>query len=388
VITLILAASVLGAVAIVAYGIRKDSLPSKSLTFRWHYWTAASTLIRQSPLTGVGLNNFGEHYITVKRPSTPEDVSDPHSFFVRFAAEAGVPVAILVATLILWQLLNATRRAAFENVAAPPPPIGWPVFVSALACCAVWWIAHFYLADAPYLYNVYLLGIFALVTAGAAWGARVVMQTISAGAVRAMMLAALAGAFAMLIYDQINMALVTGPVAMLFWIMLGAADSYDPPAGSRAGFAGWPIAVACVAAAVPPLLLNRLDINPAPYEYRYIQLSQPSGNSPAALAALDSAIARDPRNIELLTQRVLFKQRMKLPIADDIRQILQLDRANARPRIMLAKPESDLPPAERAKILEEALRLDLDLPADEPKRLPAAERAEVEGLIEKLKATK
>jgi hypothetical protein len=324
----------------------------------------------------------------VKRPSSPEDVSDPHSFFVRFAAEAGLPAAMLVGALVLWQILSATRRDAVEAEGARSSPAGWPTFFAALACCAVWWIVHFYVADSPYLYNVYFAVFLAVLTAGAAWAALVLMQDLSAKRLRAVVLAVLAGAFGMLIYDQINMALVTGPVAMLFWVMLGVADSYDAPGAGKASVAGWPMAILCAGGAAFPLALDRLDLNPAPYEYRYIQASQPGGNSQEALAAIDNAIARDPRSIELRTQRFSFRQHVGLPVADDVRQILQLDRANARPRIMLARPDSDVPAAERAKILEEALELDLKLPADEPKRLPAAERADIEKLIEKLKSEK
>jgi hypothetical protein len=216
--------------------------------------------------------------------------------------------------------------------------------------------------------------------------------------IRVVALSAMAGAVGMLLYDQINMALVTGPIAMLFWVLLGLADSYDPPAGAaevrRGNFFVALLACAVPAGAASILFCvlgfrdysGKLAWDPAPLELQYIHLAQQGGNLNEALAVLDEAVARAPRSIELRNQRIAVKQKLHLPVAEDIRQILQLDRNNARPRVAFGLMESDLPAAERAAMLREGLELDRQLPEDELKRFPAGEKAEIERQIQGLMA--
>ena len=102
-----IALAFLACAGVVLYGRTHDALPTKSLLYRWHYWTATVPIIKQSPTLGVGLNNFGDYYDQFKRPSSPEDVKDPHNFFIRLAAETGLPATALIALLILSILKGA-----------------------------------------------------------------------------------------------------------------------------------------------------------------------------------------------------------------------------------------------------------------------------------------
>ena len=69
-------------------------------------------------------------------------------------------------------------------------------------------------------------------------------------------------------------------------------------------------------------------------------------------------------------QRIALKrERLKQPVADDIRKVVQLDRANARVRLDVAIPDSDRPASERIALLRQALEFDESIPVDELKRL-------------------
>lgn len=102
-----------GLLAIAAYGLARDALPGWSLTFRWQYWTASSDLIADHPLTGVGRENFGRHYLAYKEITSPEEVSNPHNLLIQAAAEWGV----FGLAGILLMLVAVTRVLCLS----PPP---------------------------------------------------------------------------------------------------------------------------------------------------------------------------------------------------------------------------------------------------------------------------
>ncbi len=374
----------LGGAAIVAYGVRHDSLPGKSLRFRWYYWTAAATLIREHPLAGVGADNFGSYYTAVKRPAAPEDVSDPHSYFVRAAAELGIPAAALLAILLACSVIAAARAPLImpEISGQGPPMLSVNVLVVAGLFCAAWWLLHYAIAGPYEVYFLYLAILYALVSACAGGGAFMLME-LAPPRSASLALAALLGALGMFIYDQINMALLTGGAATLFWFLLGFAGAAAPGRGvaskllrfippiSLAGAAGFIGAALWI-----PTLDGTMPWDPAPAEYAYLRAAM-GRDDRGALQPLDEALALAPRAADLVTQRILLKQRLGQPVADDIRRLFTLDRANARVRVRFALPPSDLPAAERARYLREALAFNAQLAPDEPKRLSAAEIAAI-----------
>jgi hypothetical protein len=219
------AAAVVLPIAVIAWGITHHGLPTRSLYFRWQYWTGTAPLIENQPLWGVGLNNFGDYYLRYKLPASPEDVKDPHSFFIRWAAEAGVPVTIAVGALVLWMLQGAWRRQTAPDT---NPEIATPGLRPALMLggfAAVAWVPLHFLAETPNEYTMIVTVFFA----AAAWAVfaavMVLFEALEIEATGLLVIAGVMGALAMLLYDQVNMALVTGPVAMLFWMMLGLGES-------------------------------------------------------------------------------------------------------------------------------------------------------------------
>ena len=121
------AAVLLGFAAVAGHGLYHGSLPGDSLAFRWNYWSASARLLARHPLVGVGWENFGPHYLSVRLPVAAEEIRDPHNFIVRFATELGlVGLVLLMAWMVLlWRDLTVGPAAgALPNPASssPDPP--------------------------------------------------------------------------------------------------------------------------------------------------------------------------------------------------------------------------------------------------------------------------
>jgi hypothetical protein len=399
------AAALLLPTVTVGWGLTHHGLPTRSLLFRWQYWTAAAPMVRNSPLWGVGLNNFGDFYKRYKSPSSPEDVQDPHSFFVRLAAEAGIPATIAVATLILCMVQGAWRRRVHPAAADTPAAsqgIYGPLILG--GCGAVAWLPLHFLAEAMNEYTLILNFLFFLLSWTVFAAVMTLFDALDDSATRIVSLAGVVGALAMLLYDQVNMALVTGPVAMLFWMMLAVGESSASTSGAIAGapvpvVRRWPrwlrfsipsallaVSVATAAVLLFPLASGTFAWDPAPCEYAYITQFQ-EGQVEPALTSLNAALERAPNNIELRMQRIaLLRDRLHRPVAAEIRKIFELDRANAAPRLLLALPDSDLPAPERIAALQDALAFDQQLPPGEVKHLSPEQLRNVKATIARLRS--
>ncbi|HVT79121.1 MAG TPA: O-antigen ligase family protein, partial [Phycisphaerae bacterium] len=399
-----------GAAGLISYGVVRHGLPTKSLLFRWQYWSGSIPMVRQFPAWGVGLNNFGDYYTRFKSPSWPEDVKDPHNFFVRLAAEAGLPATIGLALWLgwwLWGALGAPRRS--QQVRAE---FSIPALLAAGAGALLWALLR--MLGLPYsdfeLIMSFIYGGFGLLSFSAVLYLLCHLEEKGIDASRQVAVAGVLSALAMLLYDQVNMALVTGSCATLFWMLLAVGDASrgsDPAKPPR--LPGSVSGLMALIGALATLLFWLLPrgagaIDPAPREYGYVMhfnhlaedldrkdQAAAAGDAARALEALDSAIALSPLNGELYNQRILLNRllaRQNLPsepTADDIRKLFALDAANARPRVDQAMPDSDLPGNERIAALEQALQFDAALAPDEPKRLSDAQKAAIRDKISELK---
>jgi len=427
-----------GTTATVVYGVRHDRLPTRSLMFRWHYWTATVPMVQGAPLWGVGLNNFGQYYMTYKRPTSPEDVKDPHGFFVRAAAELGLPATALLGVLLLvW--FHAGAKALAQDVTAEstePSPSSAPAATgptplrTASVMILLWWLARGLLNDRFDMLHPILLQI---LLAGMAFGGFLLADATcrhAPGALRAATLAILLGALGMLLYDQVNMALLTGPVAMLFCVCLGLTAAPWDQAGrghpgvarfcgdrvlperqpsrdrkgatnekpqnlaapghlarSLGGDAGRMPApqialgtlLLLLAAILSctlwlPLVQGTLSWDPRVPESAL--LAKLSGHEPVdELPFLDAALQCDPRAVELLHRRIVIKARQGQSVRQDIEALLALDRCDAQLRVSLANIPSDWPATQRKAALEEALHLDDQLEPHDRRLTPPQRKA-------------
>ena len=104
-----IAALVIALAAMTAYGLRNDRLPTKTMTFRWYYWTASAKIIADRPLLGTGPDNFAAAYLKYRRDQAEEDVKNPHNVLVHALAEYGVPGGACYLAVIAWLILLAVR---------------------------------------------------------------------------------------------------------------------------------------------------------------------------------------------------------------------------------------------------------------------------------------
>ncbi len=385
---LMILASVVGvalAAGVIGYGVTHHGLPTLSLLYRWHYWLGALPMIEHSPLLGVGLNNFGDYYTMFKLPQSPEDVKDPHSIFVRFAAEGGLPLTLIILILIVWLLVSGLRSRKLPD----PPVWGKASLWGIAAVIMLWWLIRLLIAEVPTLeFNIIMAFLNAAIAAAVAALILSALGKVSGTRISRLLNVLVIGAAGMLIYDQINMGLTTGPLAMTFWCILAVAAApcdelkqATPALSSRV--TACVIAAAGVALGIfvwAPLTTQSFAWDPTPWEDRGM-LAQ---NSQQSLAAWDEAIARNPRSVELRRQRMRIRQTLQQPIEQDIEAILALNNSDARLFMDLGLMSSNLPPARRKEILEQALKLDDLMPADQPRKMRLAEREKLTAAIREL----
>ena len=104
-----LAAAVLIGAGTTAYGLRNDSLPGKSLTFRWFYWTASAEIVRDHPVWGVGGGNFPDAYLAHRRAEAEETVKDPHNFIMHALTQFGLMGGLPYLAMVLLTLACLAR---------------------------------------------------------------------------------------------------------------------------------------------------------------------------------------------------------------------------------------------------------------------------------------
>ncbi|MCS7032730.1 MAG: O-antigen ligase family protein, partial [Phycisphaerae bacterium] len=112
---LLLVAGILAAAAVVAHGAYHGSLFHDSLTFRWKYWVGSARVFVEHWLAGVGYGNFGLFYLTHRLPEAAEEIKDPHNLLVRAFVELGiVGGALMVGWLIRlgWETTSPIVPAA------------------------------------------------------------------------------------------------------------------------------------------------------------------------------------------------------------------------------------------------------------------------------------
>lgn len=80
---------------IILHGIMNDSA-------RIELWSSALTMIQENPLLGVGPQHFAYYQQTI--------ANHPHNSLLQIAAEWGIPVAILIISLLVWGAISWRRK--------------------------------------------------------------------------------------------------------------------------------------------------------------------------------------------------------------------------------------------------------------------------------------
>ncbi len=257
----------LGAAGVVAYGCVRDRLPTKTMTFRWYYWTASARIVRGSPLLGVGPGNFPSAYLRHRRAAAEEEVKMPHNALVHAATQYGLPGAALYLAILAYMLIGATRPGRFSEAGEDSsydrrdrPWRRWQVLLILAIVTASVLVARAIFAD---LDDPVLL-IFEGVLPAAALAVCLLLAAWMAGLSGSAMMqreslvrvVLICGLFGFLLHNMVTFSLWAPAAALVFWTAVGAclarAGGGEPRALNvlvgRAAGTGAVVAVAVVLA--------------------------------------------------------------------------------------------------------------------------------------------
>lgn len=97
---------------------------TKSLSYRGEWWQASLGILADRPIVGVGLGNFGDHYLQHKLPFSSEEIRDPHNFLLELWCTAGLPAlvaylaALAGALRMSWQTVSTAETTPRPGAAA------------------------------------------------------------------------------------------------------------------------------------------------------------------------------------------------------------------------------------------------------------------------------
>jgi len=237
--------AVAGAVVLFA----RQSPPRSSMGFRWGYWRNTARLIGDYFWTGVGGQNFGRFYLQYKPVADPEEIRDPHNFFLMAFAQWGVVGAVGVLAMAAGASVRYVRAGhpsgggtdVGREVGQAPnrSPLPWLVALAAtISALRVWTILGNSMSYLVYATAVPLLVwciTFAVMTLEgdrfSFWSDR----RLPAGS--AFLL--LAGGLAFLLHGMIDMAVFYPGTMTAFFGVLAAALALKRQAGHAAAHAEW-----------------------------------------------------------------------------------------------------------------------------------------------------
>jgi len=236
---------------VIAYGLKHDRLPTKTMTFRWFYWTASAEIARDHPLLGVGPGNFATAYLRYRRlPGGEEQIKMPHNAIAHAATQYGLPGAAVYLAILIGGLLCASRPAADAAISASEPGKSRrALLVVFLAGSAV--VSRAVFTEAGTSVPMFLLDalIPAAVLAGcllmAGWTGGEKSEAFSGPAARIALGCGLAG-FAL--HNMVTFSLWTPGATTAFWIAAGACAGQAGGREWNMSRFRWPVAVAAVAA--------------------------------------------------------------------------------------------------------------------------------------------
>ena len=181
-------------------------------------WRAALAVIRGHWATGVGLENFGHHYLEHKAAAAPYAVTDPANLWLSAWSQlglAGVAAAGGLAVLAARAGLRG-RRSAAAPAGEDRPLLGLLGPTVLLAAPAV--IA---LSPIGWRAGAVALGVMALV-AGLAAGENPSRLKVSGRPLRLLRAACVAGAAAWLVLAQVEPALLSAPASWALLVVVAA----------------------------------------------------------------------------------------------------------------------------------------------------------------------
>jgi putative inorganic carbon (HCO3(-)) transporter len=112
VVAQVLTVTLMGMGAVEIVRMRFEQLQRSNLSSRPEIFAAAWALIRQHPLTGVGIGTFAWHVIGVRMAW----IAHGHNVFLTYAAEQGIPCMILFAIIVGMVLVMGARNVRAGDI--------------------------------------------------------------------------------------------------------------------------------------------------------------------------------------------------------------------------------------------------------------------------------
>ena len=223
-----------GVVAVGSYGLKNDQLPGRSMTFRWHYWTATAEIIRDNPIWGVGGGNFPAYYLQYRRAGAEEAVKDPHNVVLNSLVQYGVAGGVLLLAAIVYLLFNSFRPINKQDEISPPAQgsqksspgrtamiIALPPLAAMLAKFAAGNVE----SPAFAFFEVFLpCAVLCLMIVACLWnGPKLEADLLDAAPGRIILACALVGFF---IHGMVELNFSAPATATVFWICAGACCGF------------------------------------------------------------------------------------------------------------------------------------------------------------------
>jgi len=217
----------------------------KTLRYRLDYWWATLKILRWHWHTGVGLENFGHHYVQHKVAWAPEEVADPHNILLSMWSTLGLAGATALVLLAVGLTREWVRRArsslgpasSRERERAVPPgepalALLAPAMLIALlvGLCMHFVAQHWHLAG--WYWDVFAVA--GLYGGAAAIAVMAVVIGLGAGeepsrleasgrALRSLHTACVVGVLALALQEQIGTAILEPPAAWAMLVVVGVS---------------------------------------------------------------------------------------------------------------------------------------------------------------------
>lgn len=253
--------ALVAAAAVLAHGMTHDSLPTRTMTFRWYYWSGAARIVGESPGLGAGPGNFANAYLRHRRIEAEEEIKAPHNVAVHALSQYGLGGGLCFVAIVTWVLAAAARPGETEQIAADEPPgrptLGTrPMILAAVALAlAGRWLFHdpaggpIMLMLDTILPVVVLAG--ALVLARWRGGAEPRCAALPAAS-RILLVCGLVG---FVLHNGVTFSMWMPGPALVFWTVAGLCMSQSPAGRSwrlterGAAVAGWAMVLLALSAA-------------------------------------------------------------------------------------------------------------------------------------------
>ncbi len=237
----------LGLAAVVGYGLEKDRLPTKTMTFRWYYWTGAGEIFRDNIVHGVGGGNFGSHYLQYRRPEAEESVKTPHNTIVYSACQFGLAGGLCYLGLVGYVLVGMCKPEKNQQSLEQPNKQDssqktiWLIMLLCLVALA----ARLAFGGVPRDPNVIIFeailpaAVLGAMLLAALWTGR--KLSIQHDCSRLALACGLGGFF---LHNMVSYSLWIPATATVFWIAAGACLAQSDTSRERKiTFARWPVAI-------------------------------------------------------------------------------------------------------------------------------------------------